>query len=104
MQINPDTVNPFIWTQSPVSRLVLNCFCYREMYQLIGSLSNNDGDGNEDGKKAVGLDQQNDNFARASRFFAHFFAVAARLQRESASISRFVEDAEHKTTTFFFFS
>ena len=73
------------------------------MYQLIGSLSNNDGDGNEDGKKAVGLDQQNDNFARASRFFAHFSAVAARLQRESASISRFVEDAEHKKTTFFFF-
>ena len=86
MQINPDTVNPFIWTQSLVSRLVLNCFCYREMYQLIGSLSNNDGDGIEDGKKAIGLDQQNNNFARASRFFAHFFAVAARLQRESASI------------------
>ena len=86
MQIKPDTMNPFIWTQSPVPRLVLNCFCYREMYQLIGRLSNNDGDGNEDGKKAIGLDQQNDIFARASRFFAHFFAVAARLQRESASI------------------
>ena len=86
MQIKPDTMNPFIWTQSPVSRLVLNCFCYREMYQLIGSLSNNDGDGNEDGKKAIGLDKQNDIFARASRFFAHFFAVAARLQRESVSI------------------
>ena len=86
MQINPDTVNPFIWTQSPVSRLVLNCFYYREMYQLIGSLSNNDGDGNEDWKKAIGLDKQNNNFARASRFFSHFFAVAARLQRESASI------------------
>ena len=86
MQINPDTMNPFIWTQSSVSRLVLSCFSYREMYQLIGSLSNNDGDGHEDWKKAIGLDQQNDNFARASRFFAHFFAVTARLQRESASI------------------
>ena len=86
MQINPDTMISFIWTQSSVSRLVLNCFCYREMYQLIGSLSNNDGDGNEDWKKAIGLDKQNDIFARASRFFAHFFAVAARLQRESASI------------------
>ena len=86
MQINPDTMISFIWTQSPVSRLVLNCFCYREMYQLIGSLSNNDGDGNEDWKKAIGLDKQNDIFARASRFFAHFFAVAARPQRESASI------------------
>ena len=36
------------------------------------------------GKKAVGLDWQNKNFARASRFFGHFFAVAARLQRGSA--------------------
>ena len=49
----------------------------------IGSLSNDDGDsdGNENGKKVIGLDN---NFARASRFFVHFFAVAARLQRESA--------------------
>ena len=35
----------------------------------LGSLSNDDGDGNENGKK------QNNNFARASRFFVHFFAV-----------------------------
>ena len=49
-----------------------------------GSLSNDDGDGNENGKKAIGLDRQNNNFARASRVFLHFFAVAARLQRESA--------------------
>ena len=51
-----------------------------------GSLSNDDGDGNENGKKAIGLDWQNNNFARASRFFVHFFAVVARLQRESAWI------------------
>ena len=50
----------------------------------IGSLTNNDSDGNENGKKAIGLDWQNDNFARASRFFVHFFAVAARLHRENA--------------------
>ena len=50
----------------------------------IGSLSNNDGDVNENGKKAMGLDYQNNNFARASRFFVHFFAVAARLRRENA--------------------
>ena len=36
------------------------------------------------GKKAIGLDWQNKNFARASRFIGHFFAVAARLQRGSA--------------------
>ena len=34
-------------------------------------------------QKAKGLDWQNNNFARASRFFAHFFAVTVRLQRES---------------------
>ena len=51
---------------------------------LIGSLSNDDGDGNEKGKKAIGFDQQNNNFAGASRFFVHFFAFIARLQRESA--------------------
>ena len=46
------------------------------------SLSKDDGDGNENGKKAIGLDWQNNNFARASRFFVHFFAVVARLRRE----------------------
>ena len=48
------------------------------------TMSNDDGDGNENGKKAKGLDWQNNNFARALRFFVHFFAVAARLRRESA--------------------
>ena len=43
-----------------------------------------DGDGIDNGKKAIGLDCQNNNFAHASRFFAHFLAVVARLQRESA--------------------
>ena len=40
--------------------------------------------GNENGKKAIGLDKQNKNFARASRFFAHFSSVVARLQSEPA--------------------
>ena len=45
---------------------------------------NDDGDFNENGKKAIGLNWQNNNFARASRFFVHFFAVIARLRRENA--------------------
>ena len=49
---------------------------------LLGSLSNDDI--NENGKKAIGLDWQNNNFARASRFFVHFFAVTARLRHEDA--------------------
>ena len=44
-------------------------------------LRRNDGDANENGKKAIGLDKQNNNFARASRFFVHFLAVIARLRR-----------------------
>ena len=35
-------------------------------------------------QKAKGLDWQNNNFARASRFIVHFFAVTVRLQRESS--------------------
>ena len=34
-------------------------------------------------QKSNGLNQQNNNFARVSRFFVHFLAVVAR-QRESA--------------------
>ena len=50
----------------------------------IERMSNDDGDGNGNGKKAKRLDWQNNNFASALRFFVHFFAVATRLQRESA--------------------
>ena len=55
----------------------------------IGNLSNDDGDGdgdgNENGKKSnrFRLAKKN-NFARASRFFVHFFALTARLRRENA--------------------
>ena len=39
----------------------------------IRSLSNDDGDVNENGIKAIGLDSpQKNNFARSSRFFVHF--------------------------------
>ena len=49
-----------------------------------GSLSNDDGDVNDNGKKSIGFDWQNNNFARASRFFVHFLAAVARLQRENS--------------------
>ena len=50
----------------------------------IGSLSNDDGDGQENSKKATGLYLPINNFASASRFLVHFFAVVARLQSETA--------------------
>ena len=61
-----------------------HCFSVVRDDITIGSLSNDDGDGNENGKTAIGLDKQNNNFVRASRFLVHFFTVAARLQHESA--------------------
>ena len=51
---------------------------------IIGSLRNDDDDCNENGKKTIDLDKQNNNLARASRFFVHFSAVVARLRRETA--------------------
>ena len=51
---------------------------------ILVSLPNHDGDGNEYSKKAIDLDKQNNKFTRASRFFVHFSAVVARLQRETA--------------------
>ena len=57
----------------------------------IGSLSNDDGDGNENGKKAVGLDWKNNNFAR------HDYVVKV----PNFTVCR---GRERKTTAFFFFS
>ena len=48
------------------------------------SLSNYDGEVNENGKKSIDLDKQNNNFAGASRFFVHFPAVVARLPHETS--------------------
>ena len=45
---------------------------------IIGTLRNVETNVNENGKKAIGLDKQNNNFTHASRFFVHFFAVTAR--------------------------
>ena len=42
---------------------------------ILGSLSNDDDDGNENGRKIICLDWQNNKPARARRFFVHFFAV-----------------------------
>ena len=53
-------------------------------YMIREFTRNDDGDGNENGKKAIGLNQQSNNFASASRLFVHFSAVFARLQRETA--------------------
>ena len=66
----------------------------------LGSLSNDDGDGKENGIKAIGLDWQNNNFARASRFFLPL------LHDYNVKVPNFTlwRGREHKATTIFFFS
>ena len=53
-----------------------------------GSLGNNDGDGNENGKKSnktISVKQQH--FARASRLYAHLLAIVARLRHATQKVS-----------------
>ena len=72
----------------------------RSRCRLLGSLSNDHGDVNEKSKKAIGLDQQNNNCAGASRFSLpslHDYDV--KMPSFTSSGGR-----EHTTTTLFFFS
>ena len=66
------------------------------------SLSNDDCDVNENGKKAISLDWKNNNSARASRFFLHS-PVTARLWRENTLFHVLWRTWTGKATTFFFF-
>ena len=51
---------------------------------ILESLSNDDGNANEKGKKAIGLDWQNNDSARESHVFVNCLTVNARVQRENA--------------------
>ena len=63
---------------------IINVWGYTEILPILGSFSNDDGDGNQAVKKSNRFITQHNNFARASRFFVHFFTVLARLRRENA--------------------
>ena len=67
-----------------VTQSTLRVFFPHQVYRHKGCLSNDDGEDNGKGEKAIGLDWQNNNSARASRFFVHFFTVTARLRSENA--------------------
>ena len=47
--------------------------------------------------------RKNNNFARASHFFVHFFAVFARLRHENCLILRFREDVNKRRHNFILF-
>ena len=75
-------IEVFVKSESTVAWVLRLTPSVSGVIQILGSLSNDDGDVNENGKKAIGLDWQNNNFARASHLSVHFFAVTARLRRE----------------------
>ena len=54
-------------------------------------------------KRAIGFDKQNNNFARTSRFFAHFFLPSLHDYDVKMPDFTFYGGREHKTTIFFFF-
>ena len=62
-------------TRDFVARLVLS--------RILESLSNDDDDANENGKKAIGLDWQNNDSTRALHVFVNFLAVTAQVQCEN---------------------
>ena len=61
------------------------------------------GDGNKDGKKAIGLDCQNNNFARASRFFCTFLCRRCTTSTWNCLISRFLEALTQDNDPLFLF-
>ena len=78
-------IEVFVKSESTVAWVLRLTQSVSGVIQILGSLGNDDGDVKEKGKKAIGLDWQNNDFARASHFISvHFFAVAARLRRENA--------------------
>ena len=54
-------------------------------------------------KNAIGFIGKTSKFARASRFFCTFLSRRCTTTTWRCLISRFVEDGEHKATTFLFF-
>ena len=77
-------IEVFVKSESTVAWVLRLTQSVSGVIQILGSLGNDDGDVKENGKKAIGSDWQNNNFARASRLFVHFFVVTARLRRENA--------------------
>ena len=72
-------------------------------FAKTGNLSYDDSDGNENVKqKTNSFIKQNNNFARASHFFVHFFAVTIRLQSTGKClvISRFMEGVDKRRWTY----
>ena len=86
---------------SSVSSLILS-ISVQLMSTVLVLGSNDDGNGNENGKKAISLDWQN-NFARASRSFCTFLCRHFTTTTWKCLISRFVENVNARLNDFLFF-
>ena len=67
-----------IWNTRP--NFIFTC----RLLPVLGSFSNDDGDGNQDVKKVIGLLRKTTTLHVYHAFFVHFFTVLARLRRENA--------------------
>ena len=68
---------------------------------FLGSLSNDDGDGNENGKKSTELDKQNNNFARAVHAFLYTSLPSVHDYDVEMPNFTFSGELENKATTSF---
>ena len=66
------------------------------MYKTFGSLRSDDGDGNENVAKAIGLITKTIILHAHLPFFLHFFAVTALLRRENAKFHVVQRKEAHK--------
>ena len=70
-----------------LSRVSLCSFCARDRFEPFFRESKQRRRRRELGRQKINrFIKQNNNFARASHFFVHFFTVLARLRRENAQL------------------
>ena len=76
----------FEWLQHCSNIATLCCAKNRrcESSRVTSPSSNDDIGGNENGRKAIALNWQHNNVARAAGFFENFFAITAELPRETS--------------------
>ena len=71
-------------------------------FNRLGSFSNDGGDGNEDVKKSIGLDWQNNNSARASCFFWYISLLSLQGYDVKMPNCKFYGGRKQATTNLFF--
>ena len=92
-----------VWIKFDAWNQVSTAVARRLKQALVESLSNDDGDVNENGKKAKSLDWQNNNFARASRSVCTFLCCHCTYTTWQCLISLSVENMNTRQQLYFSF-